>query len=99
VLLLVLLVPLLVLLLLPLTPSSASYESYNHHYGASLLGKGAELTVHEPRDDEPIQHTHGGPTHTYETPPGYMSNGYPTAQVTTLLAARCSRCCPRRCWR
>ena len=55
------------------------YESYNHHYGASLVGKGTDLTVLPPDPKEPIRNTHGGPRHIF-TPNEHASGKYPTHQ-------------------
>ena len=39
------------------------YESYNHHYGGALVGKGTDLEIVNPPDDEPMV-GHGGPRET-----------------------------------
>ena len=54
------------------------YESYNHHYGGSLVGKGADLEVVNPPDSEPMV-GHGGPREVY-TNNKYASGNYPTHQ-------------------
>ena len=62
------------------TESVPCYESYNHHYGASLAGKGADLTVLEPDPHDPIPRgTHGGPRHGW-TNNEKASGNYPTQQ-------------------